>query len=89
MCLGEMPIGGYTPMPAPNYCPLHPKFDMGRGRWSGFGGYIFDRRCEHCIVETIRNIPKWYGEFLKEETQPDLNTIQIVLDVLDQKLGIR
>jgi hypothetical protein len=93
MCLGEMPLGGYPPKPAPNYCPRHPKFDMGRGRVDLYGFWRYDRRCEHCIVDVIRNIPEFFSQhpYLLNEgvPQPDPNTIQIVLDVLDEKLGIR
>ena len=77
--------GGFKP--APNYCPSHPDFDMGAGSYNHY-----QRRCERCIVDVIRNIPKdtYLVDYLKREHSIELdpNTIQVVLDVLEQKLGL-
>jgi len=59
-------------------CPQHPNRMM--------------RMCSTCVVETLKNLPneQWLTDYLKREHDITLdpNTIQVVLDVLDQKLGI-
>lgn len=84
MCMADSPFEtGFKA--GPNYCPKHPDFDMGHQMLSPFGFYRYSRRCEHCIVAVIAAIPT--DEYLKEFS-PDPKTIQLVLDVLEQKLGL-
>ena len=79
--------------PGPNYCPRHPSFDMGARSISYYRGYIYQRRCDYCIVDTVKSLldPKDKTvEYFKTACGITLDpvTIQTVLDVLDQKLGL-
>lgn len=77
--------------PAPNYCPYHPT--VNRGNYT-FGSSLFSTsyqfQCPRCIVEVIRSLSddtRWPIEF-HPDVIIDKATIQLVLDVLDQKLGL-
>ena len=79
--------------PGPNYCPSHPNFDMGTRALNPWGFYVFQRRCEHCIVDTIKSICEHCRDGNHRDNygidfDPDPKTVQLVLDILDQKLGI-
>ena len=93
MCMSELPFdGGFKA--GPNYCSIHPNFDMGSGAYSPLTGFFrYQRRCERCIAATIQDLPKdaYLVDHLKREHDLTLdpNTIQVIMDVLDQKLGIR
>ena len=55
----------------------------------GFGGY--QRQCQHCIVAAIEKFPddEWFVECATEAGFViDRNTIQLVLDMLNQKFGL-
>ena len=85
MCTAEVNFADIY-KPGPNYCPAHPDFDMGSRGMSPMSGFINYRHvCPHCIVDTIKTIPtdQWLTDY-----KIDPGTIQVVLDVLDQKFGL-
>lgn len=72
-----------------HYCPNHPTVSLGKCS-RPMPGYRYQYYCPQCIVNTIAAIPtqaddhpSWFNNI-----KMDSVTIQIVLDVLDQKLGL-
>ena len=87
MCMADLPFGGeFTP--APNYCPSHPDFDMGIGATDSYGFYGYRHKCPQCIVAAIKRIPQDFASGFLGLHAPDPKTIELVLDVLDQKFGL-
>ena len=89
MCLAESNFENLF-RPGPNPCPIHPRFDRGNyttSPMSGFGGY--QRACQYCIVDAIKKLrdPEWV-RLAAIDTPIDDKTIEVVLDVLDQKFGL-
>lgn len=89
MCLSEAPFPTAEDFAKIRYCPKHPAVNLGRYRFTLFGLQP-EHVCSKCIRECIEAIPEqaaahpeWYGN-----QSIDPQTVQIVLDVLDQKLGI-
>ena len=83
MCLFSDGIG-YDAVEAagPHPCPFHPTFNQGRRRFNG----RFQFRCEHCVMDTIKDIPAMYAAHYSGSLPIDAHTIQVVLDVLYEKL---
>ena len=91
MCLAN--CGPLTPedyfKPGPNYCSRHPTFDKGARGLGPLGFYTFQRHCDPCIVDTIKAINDGNHRYnYCIDFDPDPKTVQLVLDILDQKLGI-
>lgn len=72
---------------APNYCSAHPDVNKGNRYLSPIGFYHYQYPCEKCILDCIKNLPEYMAKY-NPEVAVDANTIQVVLDALDQRLGI-
>lgn len=86
MCFAECDFSESYFKAAPNYCPVHP--NVNRGSMSKmYWGTGYQYPCEQCILDCIKGIPDFMAKW-NPEIKIDPTTVQVVLDVLDQKLGI-
>lgn len=89
MCWSEAPIPTAEEIAKIHFCQKHPNVSLGRRHYIPFAS-AYEHYCMKCLANTIAAIPTqaaehpdWFGD-----NKVDPITIQIVLDTLDQKLGI-
>ena len=84
MCLAALPLPTAEECARIHYCSVHPTIPLGRRSFNPFG-YGYQHFCPPCLANTIAAMPQhpeWFPIPI------DLPTLQLVLDLLDQKWGI-
>jgi hypothetical protein len=86
MCFADSSFVSPTPAERAeiHFCRVHPKESLGRRRY-GLYYSAYEHACPRCLATTIADIPT-HPEWFPVPVDPA--TIQLVLDVLYQKLGI-